>query len=85
MEIEIPESDYRLEELQDKYDKWVYRDDLYLDQYEWRSGKNTDWKDTLAMGAGIVGGLGLVAGLVAGGAALYKHYYKEEEKEKRKQ
>ena len=87
VEVEIPDSDYRLEECQDQYDKWVYRagDYLDLDQFQWTSGKNTDWKDDLLAGAGIVGGIGLLAGLVMGGAALYnKHCKEEEEKQKRK-
>ena len=85
VEVEIPDSDYKLEECRDQYDKWVYRDDLDLDQFDWTSGKNTDWKDDFLLGAGIVGGIGLLAGLVMGGAALYnQHCKEEEEKQKRK-
>ena len=85
VEIEIPDSDYKLEECRDQHDKWVYRDHLDLDQFQWSSGKNTDWKDDLLKGAGILGGIGLLAGLVIGGAALYDQHCKEEErKDKRK-
>ena len=85
VELEIPDSDYRLEQCRDQHDKWVYRDQLELDQFKWRSGKNTDWKDDLLTGAGVLGGIGLLAGLVIGGAALYDQHCKEEErKDKRK-
>ena len=73
------------QECRDQYDKWIYRDNLDLDQFDWTSGKNTDWKDDLLLGAKIVGGIGLLAGLVMGGAALYnQHCKEEEEKQKRK-
>ena len=85
VEVDIPASDQWLERCRDKNDKWVFRRDLQLEEYQWRSGKNTDWKDDLLAGAGILGGIGLLAGLVFGGTALYNQHCKEkEEEEKRK-
>ena len=82
--VEIPETDYWLEECEDQQDKWLYTTDLCLDDYEWRSGKNSDWKDVavdVAVATAVAVG---VVGLVAGGKALWDHLSKEEEKDKRK-
>ena len=55
--INIPETDYRLEECEDRQDKWRYTTDLRLDDYRWESGTISEWKVKLLAlaGLGIVG------------------------------
>ena len=45
IEIEIPPSDGNLKKInsRDGRDVYVYETDLYLDDYEWRSGRNSEW------------------------------------------
>ena len=45
IEIEIPRSDENLKKInsRDGRDVYVYKTDLYLDDYEWRSGRNSEW------------------------------------------
>lgn len=63
-EIEIPTSDRDLRKVnsRDGRDVYVYEADLDLDDFDWTSGKNSEWTPLQITGA-VLGGVAVAAGI----------------------
>eukprot|EP00112_Aurelia_sp_Birch-Aquarium-sp1_P014232 Seg306.2 transcript_id=Seg306.2/GoldUCD/mRNA.D3Y31 product="hypothetical protein" protein_id=Seg306.2/GoldUCD/D3Y31 len=83
IQIDIPAGDRRLRNCSSQNrDVYLYEGDgIDLDEYEWKSGKNTEWDPTW-LNIGIGAAVGAAVGLLALGAGLFAAWASTNSKQK---
>ena len=54
----------------DGRDVYRYKSDIHLDDFDWKSGKNSEWSPLQIAGAAVLGGVAAAAGIVGVGLLI---------------
>ena len=85
IEIEISPSDRDLSKVDsgDGRDVYIYKSDIHLDDFDWESGKNSEWTPLQVAGA-VLGGVAAAAGIVGVGLLIGSLFSSADEEKKKR-